>query len=205
MSLAATSAERPADPKHIGDNVLPNFPIFNRLLYLAGQSTQLAINDVTYGHKATYAQLLSDVLHVRNDLRKRLCPSVHAQLLRGERVSINLMAPGGYEFSTALLATLAIGAVIVPICEYIRQRTKPMTNEDICSCVGSIGRGTLFCKHLPVRCGSVFLKSLRFRRTNSQEDTRSSEPKIRVYGYPVKYLQAPHKPPENCNFLRSLP
>ncbi|KAJ5558580.1 hypothetical protein N7535_008796 [Penicillium sp. DV-2018c] len=121
MEVTSTEAKLPAQrrptqiPKHIGDNILPNFPIFNRLLYLAGNRTSLAINDVTYGHTATYGELLSDVLHLRNAIFRSLDISSKSSLLRGDKVSINLLAPGGYEFATAFLATVALGAVLVPI------------------------------------------------------------------------------------------
>lgn len=122
MNSVSTHTEAPSLPtaqlpQHIGDKILPNFPIFNRLLYLAGNRDSLAINDVTYGHKATYNQLLSDVLHLRNAIFRRLDANVQDKLLRGERVCVNLLAPGGYEFATAFLATVALGAVLVPICE----------------------------------------------------------------------------------------
>ncbi|KAJ5781022.1 hypothetical protein N7457_006182 [Penicillium paradoxum] len=120
MNSISTYAETPVPastklPQHIGENILPNFPIFSRLLYLAGNRSSLAINDVTYGHQATYGQLLSDVLHLRNAIFHRLDADTQAKLLRGDRVCINLLAPGGYEFATAFLATVALGAVLVPI------------------------------------------------------------------------------------------
>lgn len=108
----------PSLAQHVGDSILPSFPVFNRLLFLALKSNHLAINDVTYGDRATYEELLSDVLHLRNAIRNSLNPSLQAKLLRGDRVCINILAPGGYEFSVAFLAVAALGAIIVPICKY---------------------------------------------------------------------------------------
>ncbi|KKP04712.1 hypothetical protein THAR02_03192 [Trichoderma harzianum] len=102
-------------PKHIGDNVLPNFPIFNRLLFFASNRDKLVINDTTNDLQATHRQLLSDVLYLRNALWTRLDSKVRNRLLAGEEICVNLLAAGGYEFATAFLALLALGAVIVPI------------------------------------------------------------------------------------------
>lgn len=104
-------------PKHIGDNVLPNFPIFNRLLFFASNRDKLVINDTTNGLQATHRQLLSDVLYLRNALWTRLDSKMRNRLLAGEEICVNLLAAGGYEFATAFLALLALGAVIVPICK----------------------------------------------------------------------------------------
>lgn len=104
-------------PQHVGDTILPNFSIFNRLLFFAGNRDNLVVNDVTNGLKATHRQLLSDVLHLRNALQARLDPDTRRRLLQGDEIAINLLASGGYEFATAFLALLALGAVIVPICE----------------------------------------------------------------------------------------
>ncbi|KAL5363342.1 hypothetical protein BJX96DRAFT_177982 [Aspergillus floccosus] len=104
-----------AQPKHVGDNIFPNFPIFNRLLFFAHYYTSVAVDDVTNNLRGTHAQLLSDVLHVRNAVQKSLDEMTNQKLLRGERVTINLLAPGGYEFATGFLAIIALGAVVVPI------------------------------------------------------------------------------------------
>lgn len=104
-------------PRHIGTNILPNFSIFNRLLYLAGNRDHIAINDATCGLQATHRQLLSDVLHLRNALLGQLGPDIQTRIFSGQEVAINLLASGGYEFATGFLAIIALGAVVVPICE----------------------------------------------------------------------------------------
>lgn len=104
-------------PKHVGDNVLPNFPLFNRLLFFASNRDKLVINDTTNGLQATHRQLLSDVLYLRNALWAQLDSKVRDRLLAGDEICVNLLAAGGYEFSTGFLALLALGAVVVPICE----------------------------------------------------------------------------------------
>lgn len=104
-------------PKHVGDNVLPNFPIFNRLLFFASNRDKLVINDATNSLQATHRQLLSDVLYLRNALWTRLDSRVRNGLLAGDEICVNLLAAGGYEFAIGFLALLALGAVIVPICK----------------------------------------------------------------------------------------
>jgi len=102
-------------PKHTGPNVFPNYYYWNRLIRLAHKPSLLAVNDVTFGYKATYLQLLTDVLHFRNVLRQTLDPTVVAKIDRDEEVFINLLVPGGYEFAVAFFAVMALGAVMVPI------------------------------------------------------------------------------------------
>jgi len=41
------------------------------------------------------------------------------QLERGEEIFIAILAEGGYEFTVAFFATVAVGAVAVPICKFI--------------------------------------------------------------------------------------
>lgn len=65
----------------------------------------------------THIQLLTDVLHLRNLLYDSLEDKVKEQLWRGEEVYVNLLTPAGYEFAVGFFAILAIGAIIVPLCE----------------------------------------------------------------------------------------
>ena len=102
-------------PRHIGPNVFPNFYFFSRLVRLAHKRQLLAVRDVTFGYQANYQQLLTDVLHFRNVLYQTLDASVRAKVDRDEEVFVNLLGPGGYEFTVAFLALMALGAVIVPI------------------------------------------------------------------------------------------
>lgn len=104
-------------PLHVGPSVLPNFPVFSKLLLFAQDEKTIAINDVTHNIRATYAQLLSDTLNLRNAVWNGLDEEVRYRLLRNEEVYINIIAVGSYEFAAAFLAVLALGAIIVPICE----------------------------------------------------------------------------------------
>ena len=103
-------------PKHEGPNVLPNFYLFTRLVRLASKGTLLAIKDLTFGYTATYTQLLSDVVRLRNHLRDVLDRSIRRRLDDEEEVYFNLLGPGGYEFVVGFLAIVALGGITVPIC-----------------------------------------------------------------------------------------
>lgn len=100
-------------PKHQGPNILPNSPLFSQILRFAHQSERIAIKDPLAGFAASYIQLLTDVLHLRNSLDY----SILEQLRKGEEVFITILGEGGYEFTVAFFAILAVGAVVVPLCE----------------------------------------------------------------------------------------
>ncbi|KPI42445.1 Acyl-CoA synthetase family member 3, mitochondrial [Cyphellophora attinorum] len=102
-------------PRHIGRNVFPNFLYWGRLVRLAHKQHLLAVRDLTFGYTATYQQLLTDVLHYRNTIHLQLDHETQDRLARDEEVFVNVLGPGGYEFTVAFLALMALGAVIVPI------------------------------------------------------------------------------------------
>jgi malonyl-CoA/methylmalonyl-CoA synthetase len=104
-------------PKHRGPNILPNLPLFSRMLRFAHHSERIAIKDSVTGYAASYIQLLTDVLHLRNVVQTSLECSTIEQLERGEEIFIAILAEGGYEFTVAFFATVAVGAVAVPICK----------------------------------------------------------------------------------------
>ena len=104
-------------PKHMGPNVFPNCILLSRLVGRAFQEHLVAIKDLTDDYTVTYAQLLSDVLHLRNVLRTRLNRPLVERIDRGEEVFIALLGPAGYEYTVGVFALYALGAVIVPICE----------------------------------------------------------------------------------------
>jgi malonyl-CoA/methylmalonyl-CoA synthetase len=102
-------------PSHVGDNILPADPLFARLLTLAHRpNPKPAIRDVNVGIEKTAAQLLSDVLILRQKLRNSLPLHVVDNLNAGREVYISLLAPGGYEFAVGVLAIIALGAAASP-------------------------------------------------------------------------------------------
>ena len=80
--------------RHIGPNVFPNFFLFSRLVRLAHKPL-IACRDLTFGFTATYAQLLTDALHLRNVLRRDLDPEVVARIDNEDEVLIILLGPCG--------------------------------------------------------------------------------------------------------------
>ena len=101
-------------PKHIGPRVFPNFFLFSRLVRLAHKPL-LACRDITFGFTATYAQLLTDVLHFRNYLRQHLHSSIVSRIDAEDEVYILLLGPAGYEFTVGFLTLICLGVVPVPI------------------------------------------------------------------------------------------
>lgn len=109
-------------PPHRGINVLPNNPLFAKLLRYAHRRPQrVVVRDVNAGFEKTHLQLLTDVLALRRVIETTLSPSIRASLQRGEDVYMSILAPGGYEYTVAFLAILAIGAAAVPLSKSERQ------------------------------------------------------------------------------------
>lgn len=102
-------------PSHEGQNVLPNNPFFARLLRHAHRN-RIAVRDRngqdTY---KTYGDLLSDALALRAVLEQALSDDACARLRKGEEVYVGVLAAGGYDFTVAMVAVLAVGAAVVPM------------------------------------------------------------------------------------------
>lgn len=101
-------------PKHEGPRTFPNFVFFSRLVRFAHKSL-LACRDLTFGFEATYAQLLTDALHLRNQLYQILQPGIIQRIEQEHEVFILLLGPASYEFTVGFVALMALGAVVVPI------------------------------------------------------------------------------------------
>ncbi|KAF2471712.1 fatty-acyl-CoA synthase [Lindgomyces ingoldianus] len=103
-------------PKHAGYNILPNTPLFSRLLRFAGRKpARIAIHDARSNAQRTHLELLSDVLALRETILNSLGPGTIEALERRDEVYLAIIAAGGYEYTVAMLATLALGAATVPI------------------------------------------------------------------------------------------
>ncbi|CAO2658613.1 Nn.00g063360.m01.CDS01 [Neocucurbitaria sp. VM-36] len=103
-------------PRHAGYNVLPNTPLFSRLLRYASRTpARIAIDDVRSKHQRTHIELLSDVLALREIILNSLDPATLEALERRDEMYIAIVAAGGYEYTVAMLAVLALGAAAVPI------------------------------------------------------------------------------------------
>jgi malonyl-CoA/methylmalonyl-CoA synthetase len=73
------------------------------------------IDDVRSNHQRTHLELLSDVLALRETVLNTIDTATLEALERRDEVYIAIMAAGGYEYSVAMLAVLALGAAAVPI------------------------------------------------------------------------------------------
>lgn len=102
-------------PSHDGPHVLPNNPLFTRLLRHAHRN-HLAIIDQVLSVSKTYGELLDAVLGFREVIRAALSSEVQHQLSSGYEVYFGVLAGGGYEFTVAVLAVLALGGAVVPMC-----------------------------------------------------------------------------------------
>jgi malonyl-CoA/methylmalonyl-CoA synthetase len=105
-------------PFHDGPHVLPNNPLFTRLLRHAHRN-YIAITDRELGVSKTYGELLDVVLAFREVVQAALPSQVIDQLNHGEEVYVGVLAAGGYEFAVAVLTVLALGAALVPMCTCI--------------------------------------------------------------------------------------
>lgn len=103
-------------PKHVGPNILPAHPFFNRLVRFAhAVPPRICVRDDNTGVEANHIQLLTDVLSYRNRIWDLLSPDVRKRLDDREEVYIAVLAAGGYEYTVAMLAALALGAAVVPM------------------------------------------------------------------------------------------
>lgn len=106
-------------PAHTGRNIFPASPFFNRLIRFAHSvPPRTCIRDDNFegGKEFTHLQLLSDALAFRERIwNDYLTPEVRRQLDAREEVYIAILAPGGYEYTVASVAALALGAAVVPM------------------------------------------------------------------------------------------
>lgn len=102
-------------------NVLPNFPLLVRLLGFANRlpASHIAIKDLTTGFEASHIRLLNDVLSLRASIFESLNQTSQERLVKGEEVFVLVLASPGYDYAVSFLATLAVGAVIVPVSPHV--------------------------------------------------------------------------------------
>ncbi|OBT82483.1 hypothetical protein VE02_08156 [Pseudogymnoascus sp. 03VT05] len=94
----------------------PNDPIFTRLRQLSLEIPGVLFHD-EHGIDASYNDLVSDVMHLRQVLREQLPnTSFNEQgFLQNNAVSIAFLAFSGYYFIVSFLAIVALGGVYVPL------------------------------------------------------------------------------------------
>ncbi|OQE34334.1 hypothetical protein PENCOP_c021G07076 [Penicillium coprophilum] len=94
----------------------PNDPIFNQLRRVAKQSPGVLFHD-EYGVDATYSDLIRDVIHLREILRKQLSSASFDEqgCLREDARSIAYLGYSGYSFIISFFAIVALGGICVPL------------------------------------------------------------------------------------------
>lgn len=105
-------------PPHTGPTILPAHPFFNRLVrFAAAIPPRFCVRDANgpVEQEYTHLQLLTDVLAFRERIRDSLEPATRRALDRREEVYVAVLAAGGYEYTVSVLATLALGAAVVPM------------------------------------------------------------------------------------------
>ncbi|KAJ5692907.1 hypothetical protein N7462_002330 [Penicillium macrosclerotiorum] len=103
-------------PSHVGRNVLPNLPFFNKLLrYAQRKPPRIAVRDVNAGMEKTYEDVLLDALSLRTEIENTLSRETLHDLSEDKEVYIGLLAPGGYEYTVGFVAIIAMGAAVVPM------------------------------------------------------------------------------------------
>lgn len=114
--MVALKMDRPLDrtdfvPRHVGDNILPLDPLFNRLLGLAHRDPpRPVVRDVVNNLERTHLDLINDILSLSRTIRASLPTQALQDLENGKEVFIAVLCPGGYEFAVGLLTALAVGA-----------------------------------------------------------------------------------------------
>lgn len=98
----------------------PNDPIFTRLRRFAMEMPGVLFHD-EHGIDASYSDVVSDVIHLRQVLREQLpSTSFNEQgCLQNDAVSIAFLSFSGYYFIVSFLAIAALGGVCVPLCKSI--------------------------------------------------------------------------------------
>jgi len=94
---------------------LPDDVLYSKLLEVASQQgDRIIVDDRSRNTQFGYLDILNGVATLQQQLTDLIDPSTLAE--PGE-FFIALLAPNGYEFIVGVLATLAIGGVVVPVRE----------------------------------------------------------------------------------------
>lgn len=108
----------------------PNDLIFTRLQRLSTERHGVVIHDEYTGIDATYNDLVSDVVHFRQNLREQLGSSVFDKsgCLRKESAAVAFLGSSGYFFVVSFLAVAALGGIHVPLGKIRTCPSSPSTH-----------------------------------------------------------------------------
>lgn len=145
-------------PRHssLSDNVLPNDPLFLKLLTLANGKYRHKpiIRDVKLKLERNILSLLGDVVCFKKVIKQSLTCQTLQDLDDGKEVFICICAAGGYEFTVAILATLALGA-----SPSLLSVAQPV--EELGYYVDKIGSVAIICATEALRSGQTLEAKIR--------------------------------------------
>ena len=96
---------------------LPDDVLYSKLLEVASQQgDRVIVDDRSRSTQFGYLDILNGLARLKQQLLHEIDPSV---LAKPGDFFIALLAPNGYEFIVGVLATLAIGGVVVPVREFL--------------------------------------------------------------------------------------
>lgn len=164
-------------PRHVGRNILPANPFFNRLIRFAHATPpRLCIHDSNQEKSYTHLQLLTDALALRERIwTNYLTPSTRRQLDNRDEVYIAILCPGGYEYTVAVVAALALGAAIVPM-------TVALPPEEAVYFATKSGAVCVLCAEGAMELGSALQKLVR---KNDPSSTFTAIPVAQALGNPL--------------------
>ena len=150
-------------PRHVGRNIFPANPFFNRLVRFAHAiPPRICVRDDNLGKEYTHLQLLTDALALRERIwNDFLTEELRRKLDERKEVYIAILAPGGYEYTLAVVAALALGAAIVPM-------TVALPPEEALYFVTKSGAACVLCSSSAAILGKDIERLVR------HEDSRST-------------------------------
>lgn len=97
----------------VQDSTLPDDVLYSKLLTVASQQgDRIIVDDRSRDTQFGYPDILNGTATLKRQLQQLLDPSILEK--RGD-FFVALLAPNGYEFIVGVLATLALGGVVVPV------------------------------------------------------------------------------------------
>jgi acyl-CoA synthetase (AMP-forming)/AMP-acid ligase II len=95
---------------------LPDDVLYSKLLEVAAQQgDRIIVDDRSRNAQFGYLDILNGIATLKQQLLDLIDPSI---LAKPGEFFVALLAPNGYEFIVGVLATLAVGGVVVPVREF---------------------------------------------------------------------------------------
>lgn len=119
--MSWTSSRSLESSHEVETSFLPNVPLFSHIYKDFKEDPHaIVIRDADHQVTATREQFLRDVLGLRNYLLDKWGHQISSNTQAAQDGAlIAILLPAGYDFWVAFMAIQAIGAVAVPICEFL--------------------------------------------------------------------------------------